>query len=141
MRLPGVTILTVEDEGAVLEVIRRTLERAGYRVLVAASPEVAISLSVEHADSIELLILDVIMPELTGPQLRKRLQPHLGDVPTMYISGYTGNELSSRGIDDTEIALLGKPFTPAELLTHVRRLLSVFAVNRMRNSGLCPQCY
>jgi len=117
----GVTILVVEDEPAVLAVIRATLERAGYAVLAATSAESAIALSVEHAASIRLLVLDVIMPQVSGPQLRERLQAHLrnSDIPTVFMSGYPD------AVCDSDIPILDKPFTADALLNAVYQAIAV----------------
>ena len=115
-----ITILAVEDEPSVLGVIRLTLERAGYRVLAATSAQAAISLSMEHAASIQLLLLDVVMPDLSGPELRDRLQTHLGkpDIPTIFTSGYPDVFFESGQ------TLLDKPFSPTDLLKAVQRGLA-----------------
>jgi len=114
------TILAVEDEPSVLVVVRITLERAGYEVLTATSAQQAIAISIEHADSIQLLVLDVIMPELSGPQLRERLLHHLGkpDIPTVFTSGYPDV------FCEPDLAILQKPFTGADLLDSVQRALN-----------------
>jgi len=112
-----ITILAVEDEPSVLAIVRITLERAGYRVLTATSAQEAIALSIEHADSIQLLVLDVIMPKLSGPQLRELLQDHLRqpNIPTVYASGYPDV------FCEPDLAILQKPFTAEGLLNAVQR--------------------
>jgi CheY-like chemotaxis protein len=111
------TILVVEDDPAVLTVIRLMLEQVGYRVLGATSIDSAIALSIEHADSIQLLLLDMILPGLSGLDLRDRLKAHLEDVdvPTVYMSGYPGV------VCGPDVELLRKPFTHADLVGHVRK--------------------
>lgn len=115
------TILVVEDEPSVLAVIRVTLERAGYRVLGATSAESAIALSVEHAASIRLLVLDVVMPQISGPQLRERLQANLRnpDIPTVFMSGYPD------ALCGSDVPILDKPFTAEALLNAVHQAIAV----------------
>jgi len=114
------TILAVDDEPSVLTLAQLTLERAGYRVLAAISAPSAIKLASDFSDSIQLLLLDIVMPEMSGPELRERLQPHLAnrDVPTVYISGYPG------AFGDPDLVILEKPFTGRDLVAFVQLALT-----------------
>jgi CheY-like chemotaxis protein len=113
------TVLAVDDEPPVLAVIQLSLERAGYRVLSAKSASEAIAIGTEHAPCIRLMVLDVVMPDVSGPQLRERLH-HVAkiDVPAVYVSGYPGV------FRDADVPLLDKPFTSGQLLDAVERALA-----------------
>lgn len=111
--------MAAEDEPSVLAIIRLSLERAGYRVLAARSGAEAISIAAEQATSIRLMVLDVIMPDVSGPQLRERLY-HVAkiDVPAVYVSGYPDV------FRDADIPLLEKPFTSTQLVEAVEQALA-----------------
>jgi PAS domain S-box-containing protein len=115
-------ILVVEDEEAVRDLILTVLRRQGYEVLSAVNGEAALEVLSEAAGEVDILLTDVVMPGMGGPQLVEevlRLRPGL---PIIYISGYTANSLSPRGLGD-DVQLLEKPFTPNGLATAVRSAL------------------
>lgn len=117
------TILLVEDEAAVRAVAERILSGAGYRVLAAANAEEAIRLAEEHGSEIELLLTDVVMPGMGGPELAAHLtnvHPGLG---VLFASGYTDNALTRHGALDPGTLFVAKPYTIAELTTRVRNAL------------------
>ncbi len=114
------TILLVEDEETVADLVSLVLRRAGYRVLVAEGAEAAMALWGGH-DGIDLLLTDVVMPKMGGPALVSALAAN-GPVPrVLYMSGYTADRLAGVAPDDVD--LLAKPFTGPELLARVRRAL------------------
>jgi len=115
MRQQRMTILAVDDEPSVLIIMRLMLERAGYRVLTATSAHLAMKLAVEYSDSIQLLLLDVIMPDLRGPELQERLRCCLRnpDIPTVYVSGYQDV------FCDPDLSVLEKPFTREALVEFI----------------------
>jgi CheY-like chemotaxis protein len=117
------TVLLCEDEGVLAALVTRILERAGYRVLAAATPDEALAIAAREGDAIDVLVSDVIMPGLTGPQLAERLAERHGPVPTLFLSGYTADVISDRGRLPEGSAFLEKPFDPSSLLTTLRGLL------------------
>jgi PAS domain S-box-containing protein len=117
------TVLLCEDEPALAALIERILTRAGYRVLSAGTSEEALRLAAEHEGAIDVLVSDVIMPGLSGPELAQRLSQEHGPVPTLFLSGYTADVLRDRADLPTESAFLEKPFDPPALLEALRALL------------------
>ena len=117
------TILLAEDDDAVRAIARATLERAGYRVLAASDGLRALALLDEHPEEIDLLLTDVIMPNMNGRELAERLSALRPGVPVLFVSGYTDNVLADQGIPQSETALLDKPFTPASLTAAVAAIL------------------
>jgi DNA-binding response OmpR family regulator len=101
------------------------LEEAGYAVLTAANA--AEALLVSAANAIDLMIVDVVMPGMSGPQLVEELAARGSNVPTVYISGYGADEMSSRGFETEQTALIEKPFQSELLLRRVREVLDVAA--------------
>ena len=117
------TILLVEDEDAVRAVARRGLEMLGYRVLEAAHPLRAEELYLENSDKIDLLLTDVVMPEMNGPALHQRLVEKRGPLRVLFMSGYPQNAVSQNGKLDPDKPFIPKPFTPAQLAERVRQVL------------------
>jgi len=116
-------VLLCEDEESVRRLIERILTRSGYRVLSAATPHEALEVGRTHADAIDALVSDVIMPGLSGPELADRLRDHLPNLPTLFVSGYTAETARGRGNLPAGSSLLEKPFNRAGLLRAVRDLL------------------
>jgi|SRR5579859_3839767 len=117
------TILIVEDEEAVRKLVRRTLEKQGYELLVAASGIEALDLLYQHKGRIHLLITDVIMPQMGGRQLAEKLKAELPDIQVLFISGYTETSIVRGGSLGKDEAFLQKPFTPLALARCVREIL------------------
>jgi signal transduction histidine kinase/CheY-like chemotaxis protein len=117
------TILVVEDEPGVRELVRRVLERYGYRVLLAASPSEAVALIERFADPIQLLMSDVVLPEMSGRALAGQLLLRRPDMRVLYMSGYTDNAIVHHGVLDPDTPFLQKPFTPDALARKVRTML------------------
>jgi two-component system cell cycle sensor histidine kinase/response regulator CckA len=113
------TILLVEDEAPVRELVRRVLEGAGYTVLAAARPSEAEELF-EATDHVDLLLSDVVMPEMSGYELAKRISDRRPDTRLLFISGYA-HRVSGEEIADGR--LLKKPFAPEQLARAVRAAL------------------
>jgi Response regulator containing CheY-like receiver, AAA-type ATPase, and DNA-binding domains len=116
-------ILLVDDEVQVRTVVRRMLERLGYRVVEATNGAEAIGLLDTTRDRIDLILTDVVMPELHGGELGQFLHVHEPARPVLYMSGYTGDEITRRGLEASGAALLKKPFTAESLAHAVRELL------------------
>ncbi len=119
------TILIVEDEQALLALISRLLERLGYTVLAAPTPSDAMRTAAEHPGDIDLLITDVIMPEMNGLEMRQRLLEIRPEMKSVFMSGYTADIIAGNGVVDEGIHFLAKPFTLAEIAAKVRTALSV----------------
>ncbi len=116
-------VLLVEDEPAVRNYARRVLESHGYAVLEAGSGEKALELMEHDAGKIQLLLTDVVMTGMAGPELSARLLRVLPSVRTLFISGYTQQALESRGSLASGAQLLRKPFDEGSLLAAVRSVL------------------
>jgi signal transduction histidine kinase len=117
------TVLVVEDDPMVRGLAVRALAAAGYRVLEAARGPGALELAATEAAPIHLLVTDVVMPDMSGPQLAEALRASRPDVRVLYMSGYTENTVVHRGVLDPGVQLLSKPFTPSELQEKVRQVL------------------
>jgi two-component system, cell cycle sensor histidine kinase and response regulator CckA len=115
------TVLVVEDEPSLRELERLMLEDAGYEVLTAATAAEALLVAADNV--IDLLVVDVVLPGMSGPQLVEELRARGCDLPTVFISGYGADEVSSRGISGARTAVLEKPFHPELLLRRVRDVL------------------
>ena len=123
----GATVLLVEDEPGVRKVARRVLEEAGYKVLEADGAEPAFALFDQHADSIDMLLTDVVLPGKGGPAIAAELQSRRPGLKVLFMSGYTDNAIVHHGVLDPGIAFLEKPFRPAALLAKVREVLDAGA--------------
>jgi two-component system cell cycle sensor histidine kinase/response regulator CckA len=117
------SILVVEDDEAVRAFVRAVLEGQGYRVLVAASPDEAISLVGRREEPIHLLLTDVVMPGMNGVDLARRIGEIAPGLKVLFVSGYTENTIVHHGILDPGVSFLAKPFSPGALAERVRREL------------------
>jgi PAS domain S-box-containing protein len=117
------TILLVEDALRVRAVVREILEMNGYRVLEARHGAEAIEISERHRGPIQLMVTDVVMPQMSGRELAQRLQPVRPDMRVIYMSGYTDDAIVRHGVLGEGIAFLSKPFTPDALALKVREVL------------------
>ncbi len=117
------TILVAEDEPAVRNLARRILEAQGYTVMSAADAEEALALSRAFQGSIHLLLTDVIMPGLSGPQLAHRIIQERSATRVLYMSGYTDAAIVHHGVLEPGIWYLQKPFSPVGLAEKVREVL------------------
>lgn len=117
------TLLLVEDEAAVRFIAKRMLEGQGYRVLEASRGGEALEIAAQVAGPIDLLITDVIMPEMSGRQLAEQLLATRPQTRVLYVSGYTDNEISQHGVLAPNVAFLQKPFSNESLAAKVRQLL------------------
>ncbi|MFZ5765005.1 MAG: PAS domain S-box protein [Thermodesulfobacteriota bacterium] len=120
----GETVLLVEDEAAILNLGRTLLERLGYIVLSAATPQEAIRLAQEQVGAIDLLITDVIMPEMNGRDLADQLRMFCPGLRTLFMSGYTANVIAQQGGLEGDVHYLQKPFTMHDLAVQARKTLN-----------------
>jgi len=116
-------ILFVEDEDAVRGVAAKLLRARGYEVIEAASGEEALELAETHAGEIDLMISDVVMPGMQGPDLLKQARPYLGEAPVMFISGYAESEFSDLLEGERNISFLPKPIDIKTLAERVKQEL------------------
>jgi len=114
------TVLLVEDEPTVRSFARVVLERCGYRVLEAGSGPEALALAARHPTAIDLLLTDVVMPEMNGRALAERLAGLRPALRVLYMSGHTGTTLIPR---DNGSQLIQKPFSHDTLAAKVREVL------------------
>ena len=117
------TVLLAEDEPLVRILARRVLEQAGYTVLAAGGGAEALETARRHDGPIHLLLTDVVMPEMSGRDLVRRLGELRPDVPVLYMTGYSEEAIARHGVLDPGTALIQKPFTPAALARKVREVL------------------
>jgi CheY-like chemotaxis protein len=116
------TVLLVEDEEAVRLIISAVLRRQGYTVIETSSPVYAVELFERHAEQIDLLLTDVVMPVMNGPALAQRLVAIRPALRVLFISGYTG--LASPEMQNPNVGFLNKPFQTSVLAARVREMLN-----------------
>jgi signal transduction histidine kinase len=117
------TILLVEDDEAVRALSRTVLRRAGYHVLEAESGDDALGVCAGNAAAIDLLLTDVVMPRMSGPQLAERVKATRPGMKVLFMSGYTESSVGNDGAPESRAAFLAKPIVPASLRTRVREVL------------------
>ena len=117
------TILVVEDEESIREMLKMMLQKSGYTMLIAASPQEAMCLVAEQGGRIDLLITDVVMPEMNGRDLAAKLLAAHPHIKVLYMSGYTADVIAHRGVLEEHVAFLSKPFSRDDLLQKLRDLL------------------
>jgi PAS domain S-box-containing protein len=117
------TLLVVEDDRDMLQLTRSILETLGYRVLTAMTPQDAIALATRHGHFIDLLISDVVMPEMNGRQLAQRLCEIAPDLKCLFMSGYTANVIAQSGVLDPGVHFIQKPFSVNDLAVKVKEVL------------------
>jgi PAS domain S-box-containing protein len=117
------TILVVEDEPHVREMIRKALEAKGYEVISSASARIALSLALESERKIDLLLTDVVMPQISGKELAAQITASKPEIAVLFMSGYAETTIAKHGILEDGIAYLSKPFTPQVLVAKVRSVL------------------
>jgi PAS domain S-box-containing protein len=118
------TILAVEDEAEVRDLLASMLEGLGYRVLAAPDADTALRISREHGGPIDLLLTDVVLPGTSGPALGRILSGLRSEVRVLYVSGYLDDSGPGKGIPEDAV-LLHKPFSLEDLASTVRRVLAV----------------
>jgi two-component system, cell cycle sensor histidine kinase and response regulator CckA len=119
----GETILLVEDEDSVRKLAARVLRGHGYNVIEADGGRAALEILERHEGAVDMLVADVIMPDLTGPSLAAKVRERLPGIRTLFVSGYTQDVMTQRGELAPDEELLEKPFTPDQLARRVRGIL------------------
>jgi two-component system cell cycle sensor histidine kinase/response regulator CckA len=119
----GETVLVVEDEALILSLDRAMLERLGYTVLSAGTPAEALRQAKVHAGEIQLLVTDVIMPEMNGRELAKLIRDITPGLKCLFTSGYTANLIAHNGVLEEGVNFLQKPFSINDLASKVRQAL------------------
>jgi CheY-like chemotaxis protein len=117
------TVLLVEDESAVRLVAMLVLEAQGYTVLEAPGAEEALRLVAEHPGRIDLMLTDVVMPEMNGRELADNVIRDREGIKVLFMSGYTDDAVFRHGLLYRDVAFLQKPFTPTSLAKKVREVL------------------
>lgn len=117
------TVLVVEDEDSVRELTRRILDKNGYRVLTAGNAAEALEMESRHHNKIDLLLTDVIMPKVTGPELAEQMRRIRPEILVLFMSGYADTVMSDQGVLEKVGRLIRKPFTEEVLLQRIRELL------------------
>ncbi len=116
-------ILLVEDDIGILHITHSMLERLGYRVVAAQSPQEALSLSEQDLTEVQLVMTDVVMPGMDGKELATRLKTRLPHLKTLFMSGYTAEIVVGHGIIGKGVKFISKPFSVAELAAKLRETL------------------
>ena len=119
----GETVLLVEDEPSILAISTMMLERLGYRVLGANGPAAALGFAADDANHIQLLITDVIMPDMNGRELAQRVQNTHPGIRTLFMSGYPADVIADRGALGENVHFIQKPFTQKDMAAKVRAAL------------------
>ncbi len=118
------TILVVDDEPMALKLVQSILEKRGFEVIVSTSPKQALKLFEAQQDRIELLISDIVMPEMDGTKLASRIVAKNPDLPVLFMSGFvTENEVADASAI-AQFAFIRKPFRPATLVQAVQKMLT-----------------
>ena len=117
------TVLVVEDDNAVRAIARRALGNAGYRVIEAANGRDALRICGEQSATIDLIVSDIVMPELTGPDLVRELRPKQPHIKVLFMSGYTENAVLNASVLQDGVAFIEKPFSIEALTAKVRVVL------------------
>jgi two-component system cell cycle sensor histidine kinase/response regulator CckA len=118
------TILLVEDNELVMELARDVLESNGYRVESTYLPRVALDLAEKGNFSVDLLVTDIVMPQMNGPELYRRMLKLIPTLPVLYMSGYSGQTIQEI-MQGEKAHFLSKPFKPSKLLEQVTHMLAI----------------
>jgi two-component system, cell cycle sensor histidine kinase and response regulator CckA len=117
------TVLLVEDEESLRELVGELLEANGYQVLAAEDPRKAIETAERHGGVIHLLLTDVLMPGMNGRALAQRVRELRPDIRVLYMSGHTEDSIAQSGLVEPGALLISKPFTQESLARKVREAL------------------
>jgi len=119
----GETILIVEDEPAIIEITRSILEEINYKVITAASPAEAKALSAGYDGRIDLLVTDIIMPEMNGRELAAEIAEYRPGIKTLFMSGYTADVIARQGIIEEGISFIQKPFSMKDIALKIKSVV------------------
>jgi CheY-like chemotaxis protein len=133
------TILVVEDEPMLRSLLVNLLTERGYVVLEAADASAALEISALHSGSIDLLLTDVVMPQMSGRDLCARLLETRPAMRVVYMTGYTDDEILRHGVQHDSVVLLNKPFTALQLAKCLREVLAADATARVAVAHLSSQ--
>lgn len=117
------TLLVVEDDEAILQVCTEILESIGYTVLGAQTPRQAIQIADEHGEEIHLLLSDVVMPEMNGWELSRKISASRKHLKVLFMSGYPANAIARFGVLEEGVQLIHKPFSMEKLASRIRDIL------------------
>jgi CheY-like chemotaxis protein len=117
------TVLVVDDSESLRPVVKRILRQYGYTVVEAASGDDAKSVVADHPGPIQLLLTDIVMPGMSGPELARDLARSQPDLRVLFMSGYAGNAIVSERLRHPSAGFIEKPFSPETLAREVRRAL------------------
>jgi len=117
------TLLLVEDETEVRRIAQQVLETLGYTVLTAENGEQALTVAAQYENEIQLMITDVVMPQMGGPELVRRMAALRPDMGVLYMSGYTDDAIVRHGLMDERLEFLQKPFSADALARKVRKAI------------------
>jgi DNA-binding response OmpR family regulator len=117
------TILLAEDDQAVRSMNAMAYEVAGYRVIQASDGQDAVTMFLEHRETIDLLVFDVIMPRKDGKSAFEEIRKIRPDMKVLFMSGYTKDIVITKGVLEEEVFFIAKPFTPYKLLMLTRDIL------------------
>ena len=120
----GETVLVLEDEEVVRDLLCAVLTDAGYDVLCAAAPTEALELARARPEPIDLLVSDVILPEMHGPAIARLINALKPEMKVLFVSGYSENDISEQGVLDPGVEVLQKPFSQQELLLKIDAMLN-----------------
>jgi len=128
------TVLVVEDEPGVREFAAVALRAYGYHAVVAQNAAHALAL-IEQGESVDLVLTDVVMPDMNGPELVRRLVALRPGIKALYMSGYTADVMVHHGVEDEDAALIQKPFRAEHLSAKVREVLQTRPAGPATESG------
>jgi DNA-binding NtrC family response regulator len=119
----GETLLVVEDEAAIRNLLQTALRKNGYTVLTAESGRAALEIISGHPGTIHLLITDVKMPDMEGPELVRRIATVRPETRTLFMSGYMDEALGDSGLLPAKVNFIQKPFSPKAIAQKIREIL------------------
>ena len=119
----GEVVLVVDDDPAVLRMASKVLRRGGYEVLEAGGGREALQIADEHGSRIQMLLTDVVMPEMGGREVSEALRARYPHIQVLFMSAYTEDEVILRGVRVAEVNFVSKPFTVDGLRHKVREVL------------------
>lgn len=117
------TILVVEDEPAILNMIKDILESIGFCVLTAGLPSEALALAADRNRNIHLLLSDVIMPEMNGKEMSSKMKRFIPDLKVLFMSGYTSDFIDKHGVLEQGVNFIQKPFSPVDLAKKIQSMI------------------